>query len=95
MQRIEFHPNSSIFYTAGLDKLVKIYTIRENRPAFRDNVKLLKQVYFEGLPVLSASFIGSKNELVASGMKKHLLSYNLVTDKVEKISSHLFTQRFD
>lgn len=28
-------------------------------------------------------------------MKKHLLSYDLISDKIEKVSSHLFTQRFD
>ncbi|KAL4506056.1 hypothetical protein ABPG72_013817 [Tetrahymena utriculariae] len=95
IQSIDFHPNSQIFFTSSLDKLVKIYTIRENRPAFRDNVKLLKQLYLEGMPILSAGFIPSKNEILACGLKKHLLSYNLLNDRIEKISSHLFTQRFD
>ncbi len=55
----------------------------------------MKNVYLEGLPIFAAKFINSNNEIIASGMKKHLLSYNLVNDKLEKISSFLFTNRFD
>lgn len=55
----------------------------------------MKTVYMEGLPILCAKFLNSSNEILVSGMKKHLLSYNLITDKIEKISSYLFTNRFE
>ncbi|EGR30830.1 WD repeat protein [Ichthyophthirius multifiliis] len=95
IQDIDFHTNNLVFFTSGLDQLIKIFTIRENKPAFRDNIKLLKQVYVENFPISTAQFLLQKNQiLLASQNKRHLLYYDLVSDKVEKISSHLFTQRF-
>ena len=55
----------------------------------------MKNIYLEGLPLFCAKFLNSTNEVLAAGMKKHLLSYNLVNDKLEKISSFLFTNRFE
>jgi len=74
---------------------VKIFNIRDNKTPLRDNVKLVKTLYLDGLPVLKAQFLNESDEVLTCGLKRHLLSYNLINDHIEKISSHLFTDRFD
>lgn len=93
IQSLDFHSNSQVFLSSGLDKLIKIYTVQENKTQFREKVKVMKSVYLEGLPITCCRFI-SQQQILAAGFKKHLISYDLVSDKLEKISSYLFTQRF-
>ncbi|KRX05392.1 WD40-repeat-containing domain [Pseudocohnilembus persalinus] len=95
IQEIDFHQNSQIFLTGALDKMVKIYNIRDSAQSqYKDKIKLIKSIYLEGLPVETAKFINNKGEILVSGLKKHLLCIDLQKDKIEKVSSHLFTQRF-
>ena len=71
--------------------MVKIFNIQESNKQYAEKIKLMKSVYFDNTPILCAKFINKRNEILVSGMKKHLLTYNLINDKFEKISSNLFT----
>lgn len=44
---------------------------------YKDKVKLIKSIYLENLPIENAQFISQKGEIVASGLKKHLLVVDL------------------
>ena len=57
-------------------------------------MKLIKEIYLEGLPIKCSKFITSSKEILSTGMKKHIISYDLNTDKMEKISNKNFTEYF-
>lgn len=75
--------------------MVKIYNVRDQKQEYRDKIKLIKSIYLENLPIESARFISSRGEVLASGLKKHLLTIDLQKDSIEKVSSYLFTNRFE
>eukprot|EP00825_Cyclidium_porcatum_P004534 TRINITY_DN1213_c0_g1_i2.p1 TRINITY_DN1213_c0_g1~~TRINITY_DN1213_c0_g1_i2.p1 ORF type:complete len:313 (+),score=59.43 TRINITY_DN1213_c0_g1_i2:141-1079(+) len=93
VQSLDFHANNQVFLSSALDKVVKIYSIQENRNHFREKIKIMKSIYLEGMPVTCSKFI-NQNQILSSGFKKHLICYDLISDRLEKISSFLFTQRF-
>lgn len=96
VQCVDFHKGSEFFLSAGLDKVIKIYNVRrdEGEDGFIKRLKTVKSVYLEGLPIMKAKFI-NENEILACGMKKHLLLYDINSDKIQKISSAIFTSKVD
>ena len=101
IQTIDFHQNNEIFLSAGYDKMMKLYSVRKEEnygvysDNFKKNLKILKKVYFEGFPLKKCRFLSQKNQILCSGLKKQLLSYDLQSEKTEKFSSNLFTSYFD
>lgn len=58
VQNINFHSNSEIFLTSGFNKLIKIFNISHNpQDNIQSKIKLLKNVYLEGLPIKKAAFL--------------------------------------
>ena len=55
---------------------------------------MVKQIYLEGLPIKCSKFLSNSDEIISTGLKKHLLCYNLNKDKVEKISNMNLTCNF-
>eukprot|EP01016_Furgasonia_blochmanni_P057191 TRINITY_DN9888_c0_g1_i4.p1 TRINITY_DN9888_c0_g1~~TRINITY_DN9888_c0_g1_i4.p1 ORF type:complete len:490 (+),score=76.98 TRINITY_DN9888_c0_g1_i4:60-1472(+) len=97
VQALHFHKNNDMFLSAGYDKTIKIFDIRRAREkeSAQDGVKCIKTIYTKGLPLQQVRFLFNKNEVVCSGLKRHLLSFDIVKETFEKISNGLFTSRFD
>lgn len=101
VQTLDFHPNNEFFLSGGYDKIMKIYSVKKEEnlggmnDGFRKNLKILKKVYVEGFPLKKCRFMAASNQILCSGLKKHLLSYDLVQERTEKYASNLFTSFFD
>lgn len=96
VQTLDFHENNEVFLSAGYDKLMKIYSVRrrESQDEFVKSLKVLKTVYFEDFPLKMCRFLGN-SKILCSGLKKHLLIYDVIAEKNEKFASNLFTSYFE
>lgn len=102
VQTLDFHQNNEIFVSAGYDKMMKLYSVRKEEnygvlhtDNFKKSLKVLKKVYFEDFPLKKCRFMAKNQQILCSGLKKHILSYDLIHEKTEKFSSSLFTSYFD
>jgi len=101
VQTLDFHRNNEIFLSAGYDKIMKLYSVKKEETyagmadGFRKNLKILKKAYFEGFPLKKCRFLSNSHQILCSGLKKHLLTYDLLSEKTEKYASNLFTSFFD
>jgi U3 small nucleolar RNA-associated protein 18 len=83
IQSSGFHSNGTIFHTGSLDKKLRLYAI--------DGVKNQKisSIYFDDMPISSSGFINDSNEILLSGRRPFLYSYNLEHGSSNRITSFL------
>eukprot|EP00045_Choanoeca_perplexa_P006454 m.54850 g.54850 ORF g.54850 m.54850 type:complete len:352 (+) comp13647_c0_seq1:416-1471(+) len=79
VRALEFHPSSSALMTAGLDKCLRLFHIdgKEN--------PLLQSTMIAKLPIHSASFTPSGNEVFMSGRRSFFYTFNLATAQTHRI----------
>lgn len=54
---------------------------------------MMKTIYFEDFPISDAKFMNTSHTFVVSSFqKKHLIAYNIQSNKETRISSSLFTR---
>lgn len=79
IQCVEFHPNAPALLTGGLDKTLRIFQIDGKKNT------LLQSTYFPDLPIHSASFTHSGDEIIVSGRRRFFYSFDLAHSAVRKI----------
>ena len=79
IQALDFHPNSQVLLSAGLDKKLKIFRVdgKEN-----ENIQ---NFHFQDLPIYSAFFLNSGVEIVCTGRRNFFYSLDLSSGNVHKI----------
>jgi len=95
IQAIDFHKSKPTMITAGLDKTIKIFNIAKTFDSSKYELKPLKNIYLKNLPVVSAQFNCTQNEIVATGLKKYVLSFDLVKETFEKSAPSFITDRLE
>lgn len=79
VQVVKFHSNAQLAFTAGLDKTIRLFNVDG-----KNNSKI-QSVYLPDLPIFSASFSADETEIIASGRRKFLYTFNLEHGQAEKI----------
>ena len=92
-RRWDFHRNNETLLSAGLDKTVKIFNISKNFETSQYDLRPMKTLYCKNLPILTAKFNCSSNEVIATGLKKHLMSFDLVKETFDKSAPSFVTAR--
>ncbi|CAN1166441.1 U3 small nucleolar RNA-associated protein 18 homolog [Linum perenne] len=76
---VEFHRNSQLLLTAGLDKKIRFFQIDGKR-----NTKI-QSIFIDDCPIRKASFLPDGSQVIISGRRKFFYSFDLVNAKVDKI----------
>ena len=95
VQSLDFHKNNETLLSSGLDKTVKIFNISKEFETNQYELRPLKTLYCKNLPVLTAKFNCSSNEVLATGLKKYILSFDLVKETFDKSAPSFVTSRLD
>ncbi|KAJ2493128.1 U3 snoRNP protein [Coemansia sp. RSA 2050] len=77
---IQFHPTSNVLLTAGLDKTLRLFEVDG-----KENHKI-QSIYFKDLPVTTAQFIRSGQEIVVSGRRGYYYSVDVGQGSVNRIN---------
>eukprot|EP01017_Pseudomicrothorax_dubius_P042738 TRINITY_DN7018_c0_g1_i3.p1 TRINITY_DN7018_c0_g1~~TRINITY_DN7018_c0_g1_i3.p1 ORF type:complete len:384 (+),score=89.46 TRINITY_DN7018_c0_g1_i3:134-1285(+) len=95
IQTIDFHKNNQILLTGGFDKVIKLFNLRKREEDANFALKAVKSYYLKGLPVGKAKFLHTRNEILACGLRKFMLSVDMTADRIERLSSAGFTTSFE
>lgn len=95
IQAIDFHRNNETLLTSGLDKTIKIFNLSKVFETNKYELRPMKTLYTKNLPILTAKFNNSYNEILATGLKKYLLSFDLVKESFDKSSPSFITARLE
>lgn len=79
VQAIGFHPTSSLFLTAGLDRTLRLFRIDG-----AENPKV-QGVFFKDLPLTCAAFHADGQQVVVCGRGRHLFALDLPTSTVVRV----------
>jgi U3 small nucleolar RNA-associated protein 18 len=93
IQAIDFHKNNSTVLTAGLDKTLKLFNLAKSNESDKFELRPLKSLFVKNLPIVSAQFNCLNNEVIASGMKEYILSFDLAKETFERSSPSFITDR--
>lgn len=83
VQAVEFHPSGRMVMTAGLDKTMRLFQVDGKR-----NAKI-QGVHLQDLPLYSAHFAASGNEVLMMGRRPFFYQFDLgsgVTSRVETLA---------
>jgi len=95
IQSIDFHKNNETLLSAGLDKTIKIFNISKVFETNKYEMRPMKTLYAKNLPILTAKFNGTYNEVLATGMRKYLLSFDLVKETFDKSTPSFISERLE
>ncbi|KAI8381519.1 WD40-repeat-containing domain protein [Radiomyces spectabilis] len=73
-----FHPNAQVMMTGGLDKTLRLFQVDG-----RVNPKI-QSMRFKDLPIYTAAFHTSGDQIVLSGRRKHYYIYDVQSGAVDK-----------
>jgi U3 small nucleolar RNA-associated protein 18 len=95
VQTIDTHQeHNNLFLAAGFDKTLKIFDIMYDKKNECTEMKCSKAITFPNLPIKSAKFY-QRDQVIVSGLKKHILFHNFETDKTITIPNALFHKKLD
>ncbi|CAO3660842.1 unnamed protein product [Umbelopsis ramanniana] len=77
---VQFHPNSQVMMTAGLDKTLRLFQIDG-----KVNHKI-QSVYFQDMPIHRSAFHPDGDHIVATGRRKYFYIYDVQSGAVDKSS---------
>jgi WD40 repeat protein len=83
VQCVDFHHSGAIAMTAGFDKAVRLF-----RCDGRVNEKL-RSVFFDSFPIYSAFFLPTHDEIVVTGRRAHMYSFDLTSGAVTHFAPRL------
>jgi U3 small nucleolar RNA-associated protein 18 len=69
----------NLLFTTGLDKKLKIFQISEE--GISNNIETIT---LQDMPIFSAKFLNSSQEIILSGRRQHFYLYNLEKNKLER-----------
>ena len=95
IQAIDFHRNNETLLSSGLDKTIKIFNISKVFETNKYEMRPLKTLYATNLPILTAKFNSSRNEILATGLRKYLLIFDLVKETFDKSAPSFITSRLN
>lgn len=95
IQALDFHRNNETLLSTGMDKTIKIFNLSKTFESNKYELRPMKSLYTKNLPILTAKFNCSNNEILASGMRKYLLSFDLVKETFDKSAPSFITSRLD
>jgi U3 small nucleolar RNA-associated protein 18 len=75
---VRFHPNSQLLFTAGRDKILRLFQIDGI------NNHKIKSVQFDGFPILCSEFTADGKEIILSGNRNFFYSYDVLSGKATK-----------
>eukprot|EP01084_Bolivina_argentea_P302681 522489_1 len=75
-----FDRNGKILMTAGLDKSLCLYSMESSHN------ELLKRLFINDLPIRSAKFCVDGTEIIMSGRRHFIYSFNLINFKLQRIN---------
>ncbi|GAB5588707.1 U3 snoRNP protein [Umbelopsis nana] len=75
---VQFHPNSQVMMTAGLDKTLRLFQIDG-----KVNHKI-QSMYFEDMPIHRSAFHPDGDHIVATGRRKYYYIYDVQSGTVDK-----------
>lgn len=82
--------------TGAMDKTIKIFNLsRTFENSNKYELKPLKNIALTNLPILTAKFNPTDSEVIATGLKKYILSFDLVKETFEKSAPAFITSRLD
>jgi U3 small nucleolar RNA-associated protein 18 len=86
VQVIRWHPNGSILMTAGFDKTIRLFDI--------DGLKntRLQSAHFNDLPISSAQFSHSGNEIYLAGLHHSFYVYDILSAKIDRVDRIMGTK---
>lgn len=76
---VQFHPNSEILMTAGIDKTLRLYHIDGE-----ENTKMASY-HMEKWPITSACFINNGDQILMTGTKSEIRCYDMATAEVTRL----------
>lgn len=76
---VQFHRNTQLLLTAGLDKKLRFFQIDGKR-----NTKI-QSIFLDDCPIQKACFLPDGSQVIASGRRKFFYSFDLVKATVDKI----------
>lgn len=79
VQSCQFHPTAPALFTAGLDRSLRIFHVDGKANS------LLQTIHLPDLPVTTARFSPTGNEIVLAGRRKFFYTYDLEGGSVRKI----------
>jgi len=93
IQALDFHKNNETLLSAGLDKTIKIFNISKVLETNKFELRPVKSIFTKNLPILTAKFNGTYNEIIATGQRKYILGFDLVKETFEKSAPSFITAR--
>ncbi|XP_027113095.1 U3 small nucleolar RNA-associated protein 18 homolog [Coffea arabica] len=76
---VQFHRNTQLLLTGGLDRRLRFFQIDGKR-----NTKI-QSIFIDDCPIRKASFLPDGSAVIVSGRRKFFYSFDLVKAKVDKI----------
>ncbi|KAJ1673532.1 U3 snoRNP protein [Spiromyces aspiralis] len=83
VQRIQFHPTSSVILTAALDKTLRLFEVDG-----KVNQKV-QSIYFKDMPIYNAQFISNGDEIVATGRRPFFYTVDVQRGTTHRVNGIL------
>lgn len=85
IQALQFHPNGQLLLTAGYDKTIRLFQVDGKK-----NPKV-QSMHLPDMPIQSAYFTASGNEIVATGRRAFFYYYDIQAAQVSRVARILGT----
>mmetsp|Transcript_10103 Transcript_10103/g.8618 ORF Transcript_10103/g.8618 Transcript_10103/m.8618 type:complete len:115 (-) Transcript_10103:82-426(-) len=93
---MDFYKDSQMLLTGAMDKTIKIFNLsRTFENSNKYELKPIKNISLTNLPILTAKFNPSNNEIIGTGLKKYILSFDLIKETFDKSAPSFITSRLD
>ena len=79
VQSVDFHPAAQVVLTAGFDKRVRLFQVDGTTNALVDSV------FIPDLPIRTAKFTRDGSQVICSGRRPFVYSFDVTTGKVTKV----------